>query len=54
MSKRPVVLVVMDGIGINEEEGNAVKAANTPTLDMLMVAVHLPDKRTVRLLACPL
>jgi bisphosphoglycerate-independent phosphoglycerate mutase (AlkP superfamily) len=28
MSKRPVVLVVMDGIGINEEEeGNAVKAA---------------------------
>ena len=37
MSKRPVVLVVMDGIGINEEEkGNAVKAANTPTLDMLM------------------
>ncbi len=37
MNKRPVVLVVMDGIGINEEEkGNAVKAANTPTLDMLM------------------
>ena len=32
MSKRPVVLVVMDGIGISEEEeGNAVKAANTPT-----------------------
>lgn len=37
MKKRPVVLVVMDGIGINENEyGNAVKAANTPTLDMLM------------------
>jgi 2,3-bisphosphoglycerate-independent phosphoglycerate mutase len=37
MSKRPVVLVVMDGIGISDEEkGNAVKAANTPTLDMLM------------------
>ncbi|KUO76952.1 MAG: 2,3-bisphosphoglycerate-independent phosphoglycerate mutase [Clostridia bacterium BRH_c25] len=37
MNKRPVVLVVMDGIGINEAEyGNAVKAANTPTLDMLM------------------
>lgn len=36
MEKRPVVLVVMDGIGINEDEfGNAVKAANTPTLDML-------------------
>ncbi len=37
MEKRPVVLVVMDGIGINEDDyGNAVKAANTPTLDMLM------------------
>lgn len=37
MSRRPVVLVVMDGIGINEDEkGNAVKSANTPTLDMLM------------------
>ncbi|HYE82017.1 MAG TPA: 2,3-bisphosphoglycerate-independent phosphoglycerate mutase [Clostridia bacterium] len=37
MNKRPVVFVVMDGIGINENEfGNAVQAANTPTLDMLM------------------
>jgi 2,3-bisphosphoglycerate-independent phosphoglycerate mutase len=37
MNKRPVVLIVMDGIGINEDEyGNAVKAANTPTLDVLM------------------
>lgn len=37
MEKRPVVLVVMDGIGINKDEyGNAVKAANKPTLDMLM------------------
>jgi 2,3-bisphosphoglycerate-independent phosphoglycerate mutase len=37
MEKRPVVMIIMDGIGINEnEKGNAVKAANTPTLDMLM------------------
>ena len=37
MTKRPVVLVVMDGIGINESEfGNAVKAAYKPTLDDLM------------------
>ncbi|MDF2532805.1 MAG: hypothetical protein K0Q65_2386 [Clostridia bacterium] len=37
MEKRPVVLVVMDGIGINEDEfGNAVKAAHKPTLDMLI------------------
>lgn len=37
MNKRPVVLVVMDGIGINEDDfGNAVKAAHKPTLDMLI------------------
>ncbi|MBR3693080.1 MAG: 2,3-bisphosphoglycerate-independent phosphoglycerate mutase, partial [Erysipelotrichales bacterium] len=37
MVERPVVLVVMDGIGINPSEyGNAVKKAYTPTLDMLM------------------
>lgn len=37
MERRPVVLVVMDGIGINEDEyGNAVKAASTPTLDKLI------------------
>lgn len=36
MSKRPVVLVVMDGIGISDSEfGNAVKAAYKPTLDNL-------------------
>ncbi len=35
--KRPVVLIVMDGIGINNNEyGNAVKAAYTPTLDRLI------------------
>ncbi len=34
--KRPVVTIVMDGIGICEREaGNAVKAADTPTLDRL-------------------
>lgn len=36
MSKRPVVLVVMDGIGIREEKkNNAVALANKPTLDKL-------------------
>ena len=34
--KGPVVLVVMDGVGIGPDyEGNAVKRAYTPTLDML-------------------
>ena len=33
----PVVLIVMDGVGLNPNtEGNAVKLANTPTLDRLM------------------
>ena len=32
--KKPVVLTIMDGFGINpESKGNAIKAANTPRLD---------------------
>ncbi len=35
--KGPVVLLVLDGVGLNPKtEGNAVKCAETPTLDMLM------------------
>ena len=35
--KRPVVFVVMDGIGLSENKfGNAVAAAYKPTLDKLM------------------
>ena len=34
MSKRPVMLMILDGYGINEKkEGNAVKLANTPHLN---------------------
>ena len=34
--QRPVILIVMDGIAVNESEyGNAVKMAYTPTLDEL-------------------
>ena len=34
--KRPVVVIVMDGVGYTErKEGNAVANADTPTLDML-------------------
>ena len=37
MTKRPAVLVIMDGLGLREETyGNAVAAANTPVLDKLM------------------
>ncbi|NQT24238.1 2,3-bisphosphoglycerate-independent phosphoglycerate mutase [candidate division KSB1 bacterium] len=35
--KGPLLLVIMDGVGLNESEvGNAVKAATTPVLDELM------------------
>lgn len=34
--KRPVILIIMDGIGINDDDyGNAIKAAFTPTLNFL-------------------
>ena len=34
---KPVVLIVMDGVGVREDTfGNAVAAANKPTLDLLM------------------
>ena len=37
MSKRPVVLMVLDGYGLNERtEGNAIAMANTPVMDKLM------------------
>ena len=56
MSKRPTVLMILDGYGLNEkEQGNAVAEAQTPVMDRLMaeypfvkgnasgLAVGLPD-----------
>ncbi|MBQ8085006.1 MAG: 2,3-bisphosphoglycerate-independent phosphoglycerate mutase [Lachnospiraceae bacterium] len=56
MSKKPVVLMILDGYGINEKtEGNAIAMAKTPVMDSLMkeypfvkgnasgLAVGLPD-----------
>lgn len=56
MSKKPVVLMVLDGYGLNEKtEGNAIAMAKTPVMDRLMkecpfvkgnasgLAVGLPD-----------
>ena len=56
MSKKPVVLMVLDGYGLNERtEGNAIAMAKTPVMDKLMaecpfvegaasgLAVGLPD-----------
>jgi len=37
MAKKPVVLLILDGYGLNDKvEGNAVKQANTPVMDRLM------------------
>ncbi|MCD8036667.1 MAG: 2,3-bisphosphoglycerate-independent phosphoglycerate mutase [Clostridiales bacterium] len=37
MSKKPTVLMILDGYGINEKtEGNAIKMAKTPVMDMLL------------------
>lgn len=37
MKDKQYMLIVLDGVGINEEtQGNAVKAANTPNIDKLM------------------
>ena len=56
MSKKPVVLLILDGYGLNDKvEGNAVAQAKTPVMDRLMaeypfvkgnasgMAVGLPD-----------
>ena len=37
MSKKPTVLMILDGYGLNDKvEGNAIKQANTPVMDKLM------------------
>ena len=56
MSKKPVVLMILDGYGLNDkQEANAVYEAKTPVMDKLMslcpfvkgnasgMAVGLPD-----------
>ena len=37
MEKKPVMLMILDGFGVNNnEEANAVANANTPNIDKLM------------------
>ena len=37
MSKKPTVLMILDGYGLNDRtEGNAIAMANTPVMDKLM------------------
>lgn len=37
MSKKPTVLMILDGYGLNDKhEGNAIYEAKTPVMDKLM------------------
>ncbi len=50
MSKKPVLLCIMDGFGWvpNETYGNAVVAAKTPHLDALMAKYPMTTIRGLR------
>ena len=63
MSKRPTVLMILDGYGLNENiKGNAVAEGKTPVMDQLMkecpfvkgnasgMAVGLPEGLSTRIL----
>ena len=42
MSKKPTVLMILDGYGLNERhDANAVYEANTPVMDKLMAEYPL-------------
>lgn len=42
MSQKPVVLMVLDGYGLNDKvEGNAIAQAKTPVMDKLMAEYPL-------------
>ena len=37
MDKKPIVLMILDGYGLNDKtEGNAIAQAKTPVMDKLM------------------
>ena len=43
MSKKPTVLMILDGYGLNDKvEGNAVLQANTPNMDKSYSPVNHP------------
>ena len=42
MSKKPTVLMILDGYGLNDKvEGNAVAQAKTPVMDKLMAVCRM-------------
>ena len=52
MSKRPTVLMILDGYGLNNnQKGNAVAEAETPVVDKLMARVSI-CKRICKRTSC--
>ena len=44
MEEKPVMLMILDGFGINEnKDGNAIKLAKTPNIDKLMKKYQTPE-----------
>ena len=53
MSKRPTVLMILDGCGLNNnQKGNAVAEAKTPVVDKLMAGVSFVKKRICKRTSC--
>ena len=45
MSKKPTVLMILDGYGLNDKvEGNAVAQAKTPVMDKLKSRMEISSK----------
>ena len=52
MSKKPTVLMILDGFGLNDKkDANAVYEAKTPVIDNLMATIHLSKAMPA---GCPL
>ena len=57
MAKKPVLLMILDGFGLNEKtEGNGVKLANTPIMDKIMKEYPIVEKEipSNHVIKCPL
>ena len=49
MSKKPTVLMILDGYGLNEKtNGNAVAQANTPVMDKLNGRISVCKRKCKR------
>ena len=53
MGKKPAVLMILDGYGLNDRtEGNAVALAKTPVMDKLMAEYPFVKRITKKVPSC--